>query len=118
LRIRAKGIVEGFWRLYTDDFYDIRLPVPPPAERHEIIAFIQSAATEIDRISQHADREIALLREYGTRLISDVVTGKLDVRNIQLPDLKIEKGLDELHEGEQIEAEETMDIEEVDDANN
>jgi hypothetical protein len=40
------------------------------------------------------------------------------VRSIQLPDLKIEEGLDELHESEQIEAEETIDIEEVDDANN
>src|SRR5258705_12059805 len=29
LRTRAKGIVEGFWRLYTDDFYDIRVPIPP-----------------------------------------------------------------------------------------
>lgn len=25
LRRRAKGIVQGFWRLYTDDFYDIRV---------------------------------------------------------------------------------------------
>ena len=31
LRQRAKGIVQGFWRLYTDDFYDIRVPVPPLA---------------------------------------------------------------------------------------
>ena len=28
----------------------------------------------------HAEREISLLREYRTRLIADVVTGKLDVR--------------------------------------
>lgn len=28
LRTRVKGIVEGFWRLYTPDFYQIRLPVP------------------------------------------------------------------------------------------
>src|ERR1035437_3522709 len=33
LRQRAKGIVQGFWRLYTDDFYDIRLPVPPVDEQ-------------------------------------------------------------------------------------
>ena len=29
LRIRSKGIVEGFWRLYTDDFFSIPLPAPP-----------------------------------------------------------------------------------------
>jgi type I restriction enzyme S subunit len=35
-----------------------------------------------------AQREIALLREYRTRLIADVVTGKLDVREAaaQLPE--------------------------------
>ena len=36
----------------------------------------------------HAEREISLLREYRTRLIADVVTGKLDVREaaVRLPD--------------------------------
>lgn len=28
----------------------------------------------------HLEREISLLREYRTRLVADVVTGKLDVR--------------------------------------
>ena len=37
LRVRAKGIVEGFWRLYTDDFYEIRLPRPPLAEQALIV---------------------------------------------------------------------------------
>ena len=31
------------------------------------------------------EREIALLREYRTRLVADVVTGKLDVRGVTLP---------------------------------
>ena len=37
---------------------------------------------------ESARREIALLREYRTRLIADVVTGKLDVREAaaRLPD--------------------------------
>lgn len=80
LRIRAKGIVEGFWRLYTDDLYDIRLPVPPFSERRAIIEHSRSAASEIDRVAHSAKREIGLLREYRLRLIADVVTGKLDVR--------------------------------------
>jgi len=88
LRIRTKGIVEGFWRLYTDDFYDIRLPVPPAEERCAIIAYNRSATTGIDRGVAAAKREIALLREYRTRLIADVVAGKLDVREeaARLPD--------------------------------
>ena len=40
LRVRAKGIVEGFWRLYTNDFYDIRLPMPPLDEQRLIVRFL------------------------------------------------------------------------------
>ncbi|RIK33486.1 MAG: restriction endonuclease subunit S [Chloroflexi bacterium] len=80
LRTRAKGIVEGFWRLYTDDFYDIRLPVPPPKERVAIIDSIRIATAKIENSVSNAEREIDLLREYHTRLVADVVTGQLDVR--------------------------------------
>ena len=87
LRIRAKGIVEGFWRLYTDDFYDIRLPVPPVEEQEKIVDAIEEVTADIKITIDHASREIKLLREYRTRLIADVVTGKLDVREAaaQLP---------------------------------
>lgn len=80
LRIRAKGLVEGFWRLYTDDFYDIRLPVPPHEEQMRIVSGLHGATNEITTTMQRIEREIDLLREYRTRLIADVVTGKLDVR--------------------------------------
>jgi type I restriction enzyme S subunit len=80
LRIRAKGIVEGFWRLYTDDFYDIRVPVPPVPEQDLIIAELDEASTGINTAIARANRETELLGEYRTRLIADVVTGKLDVR--------------------------------------
>jgi type I restriction enzyme S subunit len=79
LRIRAKGLVEGFWRLYTDDFYDIRLPVPPLEEQEKIISGITSETSTLTAAIARLDREIELLREYRTRLTADVVTGKLDV---------------------------------------
>ena len=80
LRIRAKGIVEGFWRLYTDDLYDIYLPLPPEEEQRSIIRWIESVGARIERSSASGNREIVLLYEYRARLIADVVTGKLDVR--------------------------------------
>ena len=40
LRIRVRGIVEGFWRLYTDDFNTIVLPVPPLEEQAIIMQHI------------------------------------------------------------------------------
>ena len=89
LRIRAKGIVEGFWRLYTDDLYDIYLPLPPEEEQRSIIRWIESVGARIERSSASGNREIVLLYEYRARLIADVVTGKLDVREAAagLPDV-------------------------------
>ena len=80
LRIRSKGIVEGFWRLYTDDFFDIRLPTPPEIEQDLIMEHLERTTNEIDAAIDRARRQIELIEEYRTRLIADVVTGKLDVR--------------------------------------
>jgi type I restriction enzyme S subunit len=41
---------------------------------------LDKETAEIDIVAHAAEREIDLLREYRTRLIADVVTGKLDVR--------------------------------------
>jgi len=115
LRIRAKGIVEGFWRLYTDDFYDIRVPVPPVPEQDLIIAELDQATTDIDTAIARANREIELLGEYRTRLIADVVTGKLDVRDAaaslsdESDDLEEEDGFDDtLTDETQVEIDEVV----------
>ena len=94
LRVRAKGIVEGFWRLYTEDFFDIRLPVPSSGEQQAIIEYLDKTTADIDVAIARARRQIELAQEYRTRLIADVVTGKLDVREAaaQLPDESDEEG--------------------------
>ncbi len=110
LRVRAKGIVEGFWRLYTDDFYDIRLPVPPSNERRKIAAYIEGTIGDLDRAISNAERECELVQEYRSRIIADVVTGKLDVREaIALIDEQeeVEPNADELLDN----VETTQDIE-------
>ena len=80
LRVRAKGIVEGFWRLYTEDFFDIRLPVPSSSEQRVIVEHVDRVTADIDAAITRTRSQIDLLQEYRTRLVADVVTGKLDVR--------------------------------------
>jgi type I restriction enzyme S subunit len=59
----------------------IWLPVPPLPEQAAIVRFLDARTDGIATAVDHTHREIALLREYRTRLIADVVTGKLDVRD-------------------------------------
>ncbi len=56
------------------------LLVPPLHEQAAIVAYLDKATADIDADIDRARREIELLGEYRTRLIADVVTGKVDVR--------------------------------------
>lgn len=49
-------------------------------EQSKILEFIRKESVPFENTNQRLEREIDLLREYRTRLIADVVTGKLDVR--------------------------------------
>ncbi|MFO7774043.1 MAG: NADAR domain-containing protein [Dehalococcoidia bacterium] len=59
---------------------NVLIPVPSLPEQNAIIRFINDAVENLDAATNRAQHEINLLREYRSRLISDVVTGKLDVR--------------------------------------
>ncbi len=56
------------------------VPVPTQEEQELIVKFIFSETKRIDTIISKSEKEIELLQEYRTALISEVVTGKIDVR--------------------------------------
>ena len=62
--------------------------LPPISEQTAITRYLDKATADIDTAIDRARREIELLGEYRTRLIADVVTGKVDVREAvaDLPD--------------------------------
>ncbi|HRQ64417.1 MAG TPA: restriction endonuclease subunit S [Xanthomonadaceae bacterium] len=62
--------------------------LPTVEDQERILSSIAEGTRELEAAGGNAAREIALLREYRTRLIADVVTGKLDVREaaLLLPD--------------------------------
>ena len=80
LQVRSKGIWVSRLLLTDDAFLSTCLPCPPLHEQAAIAEYLRRATSRLDRRRRLARREIALLREYRTRLISDVVTGKVDVR--------------------------------------
>ena len=74
--------------LAVDRVLNLCVPVPPEGEQQRIAQHLASETAGIVNAVDHARREISLLREYRTRVIADVVTGKLDVREAaaSLPD--------------------------------
>jgi type I restriction enzyme S subunit len=79
---RSNGMTVGLQNLSNQNFYNVRSVVPPVQEQMEIVSFAEKATARLNDAIHAAKREIDLLREYRTRLIADVVTGKLDVREV------------------------------------
>jgi len=67
-------------KLTQDRLMNIAIVVPPREEQDRIVAITAKKTSLLSATINHSKREIFLLREYSTRLIADVVTGKLDVR--------------------------------------
>ena len=59
-----------------------RMPIwiPPLEEQKAIVEFIEQETATIDKAIELSKKEIELLEEYKTRLIADVVTGAVNVR--------------------------------------
>ena len=54
--------------------------LPPLSEQSSLVQHLDGVSTDIDTAVAIARRQIGLIEEYRTRLIADVVTGKIDVR--------------------------------------
>ena len=63
--------------------------IPPRLEQDRIVRWIDTQWNRITYAIERGNREIDLIREHRTRLIADVVTGKLDVREAaaELPEV-------------------------------
>ena len=84
----SRGIVKDRNRLYWEDFKQMPTPCPPLHEQGQIADAIDQGVATLNDGASRIRRQIDLLQEYRTRLIADVVTGKLDVRATvaQFPD--------------------------------
>jgi type I restriction enzyme S subunit len=68
--------------LNTDTIGSIYVALPPGEEIQHILRHCSSRSTELQVLSQHASRLIALLQERRSALISAAVTGQIDVRGL------------------------------------
>ena len=80
-RLASKGMgtgSQGFMRLYTEEFGDIKVAVPPLKTQREIVKAVDEKTAEIDEAIGKKRRLIELLNEQKAILINRVVTRGLD----------------------------------------
>ena len=58
--------------------------MPPGSEQDQISEYINDTSVIFARHSEKIVRQIELIKEYRTRLIADVVTGKYDVQSLSV----------------------------------
>ena len=74
-------VVDQRHNLYYDNFKNISGIFPSFSEQTQIVNFLDHKTKQIDELIAAEQRKVELLKEYRQSLISEVVTGKIDVRN-------------------------------------
>ncbi len=79
-RVTAESVGIAYPAIAENRFGTFHIPVPPKSEQTAIVNYLDKTTTNINATITHTRRQLDLMQEYRTRLIADVVTGKLDVR--------------------------------------
>jgi type I restriction enzyme S subunit len=107
----SDGIRVGQWDLSMNKMKDIPFILPPEDEQAEIVKYIPAQIEMIEKAITTIQTQIDKLHELRTRIISDVVTGQIDVRGIEIPDFEMVEETDESADEEDV-SEETEEQEE------
>jgi hypothetical protein len=70
----------------------MEIPFPPFPEQSRIVAYLDEQCAAIDSVIEKLMREIELVDEYKMSIIFEAVTGKIDLRNAEIPDFAYLKG--------------------------
>jgi len=73
------GIMMMRWRTYSDEFLNIRVPVPPKDEQNSIAEYLRPQINKIEDGITQCNKLISLLQERKQIIINEVVTGKIKV---------------------------------------
>jgi type I restriction enzyme, S subunit len=96
---RSTGIRSSRLRMYTEDFFGIPIFQPPLDEQERIVGYIEQEQSQINLAISIAEREIDLIKEFRTVLISEVITGKIDARTL-IQEENSNQGIDDMLEKE------------------
>lgn len=81
----SKGVGSIQRNIYWTTLKRAKFVIPPLEEQNNIVKYLENRLNKYDNFIERIKEEIALLNELKLRLISDVVTGKIDVRDVKIP---------------------------------
>jgi type I restriction enzyme, S subunit len=107
--VRSNGVTRVGLGVY--DLKNAKIPVPSHKEQSQIVDFISKETATIYTTISKIEKELALTEEYKTALIAEAVTGKIDVREYQVPEIMEEVTYEEIEEEISMAAEEQENYE-------
>jgi type I restriction enzyme S subunit len=79
-----------FYEISTFLLSNVKIPIPPLKEQKEIAKSLKKELKFIENSIKCTIQDIDLIHEYRTRIISDVVTGNLDIRSVEIKKESVE----------------------------
>ena len=106
----SDGIRVGQWDLQMDKMKEIPFIIPPSDEQNAIVEHIKNTLPTYNNAIEKLTAEVEVLEEYKAKIIADTITGKIDVRGIEIPEYEfVEETIDGDSEGCEEETEEQED---------
>lgn len=81
----GRGIVGDLWTTRYSEMKNILLPIPPISEQNRIANYIKEKEESFNRFINLLAQQVVCLIELKSRIISDAITGKIDVRDVKIP---------------------------------
>lgn len=91
--INGKGDI--IVHIYPTALGNTIITLPGEADQNKVVAIINEIIDQVKKAIAVLTDEISVLREYRVRLVADTVTGKIDVRGIEIPEYEfVDEGTD------------------------
>lgn len=82
----SRGVGSIQRNLYWSALKRVVVPIPAKKEQMEIVEYLDGLNNKFDATIKKLTEEVAVLEEYKSKIIADTVTGKIDVRGIEIPE--------------------------------
>lgn len=97
--INGKGDI--IVHIYPTTLGNTTISLPSIEDQKKAIIAINNIIDSVHETMDKLEREVAVLKEFSVRMISDVVTGKIDVRGIEVPEFEYVEEIEDNSDGEE-----------------